>query len=350
MSLVKHLLAKAGLSERRMTWRTPAQGLEASYWNGFEQEALVLKDVSASGTYVVTDRHWLPGMTILLTLRRKGRRDQRTSSLIQLRAKSVRLGEDGVGLSFATDQIDSAQWLHLAEKAIEVAPKNDTVGVLRYAMALAFILQISPAAEGQISDLFAQGLSLQRGEKAVEAVLRAKELLAESGRPARTDVSPGLILRLLEYASNSYEHQLHDAWAGIFATVSSEGASDNLICEFTDLLSQLSMAQFLILSAAGTKAVVTGWQPGFVFSRNLSCDAEEIRKITGIKDLVLLERDLNQLSMLGLLEKTEKPLACAQLERINMAPTTLGLKLYAACSGPTELPEVSFAAEMRTVA
>jgi hypothetical protein len=350
MGIVKHLLAKAGLSERRWGVRMRAPGIEVSYWTGVEQEPVKLKDVSATGAYVITDERWLPGMSILLTLQTRGLRHRRIPAQIQLRAKSVRVCDDGVGVSFIPDHVDPAQWAHLAEKAFQIAPKEGIVGVLRCTTALAFILQISPSIESQVWALFTDHFSWERREKAIAAILRAKNLLADSGRPVRTDVPPELILGLLEYAANTDEHQMHHAWAGFLATASAEGASDDLIREFTIVLSQLSRAQFLILSAAGTKAMSTGWQPGFGFPRDLSCAAEEVRKITGIKDLVLLERELNQLLMLGLLEKTEKPLGCAQLERVNMAPTSLGLKFYAASSGPTEIPEVSIAALMQTVA
>ena len=49
MTLLRALLAKSGLVERRTNERFPAENINAFYWNGIEQKDLKIKDMSATG-------------------------------------------------------------------------------------------------------------------------------------------------------------------------------------------------------------------------------------------------------------------------------------------------------------
>ena len=89
-----------------------------------------------------------------------------------------------------------------------------------------------------------------------------------------------------------------------------------------------------------------GWQEGFVFSSPLDCPADEITAITGIRNPEAVERNVNHLHQLGLMEKTVRPLGCAQLDLVNLTPTSLGLKLYARCCGDSDLPETQQSSEL----
>src|SRR6185437_2890778 len=102
------------------------------------------------------------------------------------------------------------------------------------------------------------------------------------------------------------------------------------------ILSRIDAVQMRILNAACKLAMQVGWEKGFRFHQDMHCSAEEIKRITHIQNLMGIERDLNHLFELGLLELTDRPVLCQQVERVNMAPTFLALRLNARCKG---LPE-----------
>jgi hypothetical protein len=52
-----------------------------------------------------------------------------------------------------------------------------------------------------------------------------------------------------------------------------------------------------------------------------------------------IERDLNHLYELGLMELTVRPILCEEVERVNLTPTILALRLYAQCKGQPAPPE-----------
>jgi len=71
-------------------------GLSAYYWTGAAPKAHNVKDISATGMYVVTEDRWYPGTLILITLQDLD--DSQDS--ISIHSRSVRWGSDGVGLQF----------------------------------------------------------------------------------------------------------------------------------------------------------------------------------------------------------------------------------------------------------
>jgi hypothetical protein len=77
-----------------------ALGLAAYYWNGTAPKAHDVRDISASGLYVVTEERWYPGTLVLMTLQRSGGGDEMAERSIQVMSRAVRWGNDGVGLRF----------------------------------------------------------------------------------------------------------------------------------------------------------------------------------------------------------------------------------------------------------
>lgn len=80
--------------------REHAPGLAAYYWNGTAPKAHSVRDISASGLYVVTEERWYPGTLILMTLERTDAGEEITERSISVLSRAVRWGNDGVGLQF----------------------------------------------------------------------------------------------------------------------------------------------------------------------------------------------------------------------------------------------------------
>lgn len=342
MSIIRKFAARIGLGERRRDGRVRAGDLDVSYWTGVEKKRVKVRDVSPTGIYVLTDDHWLPGTSVLLTMQNAHRRslfEEDSRPEVRLPARAVRVGEDGVGLTFVQDHIKTSTWLKLMYKATSMVSQNDAVRVFRVTKALAFLLRISPEAEAQVLKLITEEMGSDRAQLAVEIVLKAEEMLQSQNRELRSDVAPALILRILTNGSDIEDERLQQSWAGLLAVSCSEGSTTESILSFVGLLSGLDPAPIRILTAACTKAMETGWNSGFVFPQPLTCSLEDIKKIAGARTMIGIEQDLNRLNQMGLLQQTVKANALSPIEEPNLTPTALGLQLYARCTGQTELPD-----------
>lgn len=80
--------------------RVPGSGLAAYYWNGDAPTAHGIRDISASGLYVVTEERWYPGTLVLMTLQRTDLGEEVAERSVAVNSRAVRWGPDGVGLQF----------------------------------------------------------------------------------------------------------------------------------------------------------------------------------------------------------------------------------------------------------
>ena len=80
--------------------RERAPGLAAYYWNGAATTANSVRDISATGLYVVTEERWYPGTLILMTLQNVQAGGEISERSISVLSRAVRWGNDGVGLQF----------------------------------------------------------------------------------------------------------------------------------------------------------------------------------------------------------------------------------------------------------
>jgi hypothetical protein len=80
--------------------RERAPGLAAYYWNGAAPKAHSVRDISATGLYVVTEERWYPGTLILMTLQKTHAGEELAERSISVQSRAVRWGNDGVGLQF----------------------------------------------------------------------------------------------------------------------------------------------------------------------------------------------------------------------------------------------------------
>jgi|ERR1700677_337963 hypothetical protein len=85
--------------ERRRAERRETPHLVAHYWDGAAPAAHDIKDISATGLYLMTDERWYPGTVVTMSLQKADAAETDPDRSIMVNAKVVRLGTDGVGLS-----------------------------------------------------------------------------------------------------------------------------------------------------------------------------------------------------------------------------------------------------------
>jgi hypothetical protein len=100
--------------------REQAPGLAAYYWTGGPPEAHQIKDISATGLYVVTEERWYPGTLVLMTLQNTAAGPEVAERTICVHSRAVRWGKDGVGLQFVLqDNCDDPSMAAADRKALE---------------------------------------------------------------------------------------------------------------------------------------------------------------------------------------------------------------------------------------
>lgn len=91
--------------------RESQPGLSAYYWTGAPPKAHNIKDISATGLYVVTEERWYPGTLILMTLQALTDGQDRSETALSVHSRAVRWGSDGVGLQFIPQDTPAARSL-----------------------------------------------------------------------------------------------------------------------------------------------------------------------------------------------------------------------------------------------
>lgn len=109
----KNWLERWWSPDPRKAPREPSTGLAAYYWNGAAPKAHTVRDISATGLYVVTEERWYPGTLVLMTLQRTADGEKTAERSISVLSRAVRWGNDGVGLQFVLrDENDGRKGLN----------------------------------------------------------------------------------------------------------------------------------------------------------------------------------------------------------------------------------------------
>ena len=93
--------ARSSSKDRRSAERYITPHLAAYYWNGAPASSHSVRDISSTGTYLVTEDRWHPGTLLMITLQKPvTAADTRASRSIRVQSKVIRSGTDGVGFAF----------------------------------------------------------------------------------------------------------------------------------------------------------------------------------------------------------------------------------------------------------
>lgn len=100
MHLGNRILEWLWPNERRRGKRRQVTRLAAYFWDGAEPRPHGVRDISSRGMYLLTGQRWYRNTLVRMTLVRSDRSEEESGRSIQLTARVVRSGNDGVGLEF----------------------------------------------------------------------------------------------------------------------------------------------------------------------------------------------------------------------------------------------------------
>ena len=320
-------------AERRRAERRNSPSLSAYHWKGSLPRQNSVRDISATGAFLVTQDRWEPGEIIALSLQRSGPIEKENS--FSVKAQAVRWDDNGVAISFVLPPgADLRLWQSPLKSAAEQNEPEDIVREFRVAQAISFLSRISPETRDFMTRLLHEELSNYRLENAVEITLKAEKMLGGSVQVDHLRALPRVVTRIVEGGSwSSDDKWMLQFWAGLLAASCTTTGGDETSLAFVTLLGQLKALHLRILSAACTKAtkLITG--PGAISTRPLNWKAADLIKFSGSHDLIKLDRELNYMAEIGVIAPREKSAFFQQMTDTTVAPTGLGLELYARCSG-----------------
>jgi hypothetical protein len=335
MKSLKDWFAKALTDDIQRPERRSVPGLEALHWTGDSPGQNTVKDISASGIYLLTEERWTRGTVNPIVLTCADLPESSPDAHILVQAKSVRWGEDGIGLSFVLpDYMDL--WLWRKDGTPEPV---EVLHEFRVARALAFLRGICPPATQALKLLFREGLSNIRIESAVRIALHAEELLAREPNAGKMQVSEKLVLRVVERGSWAEDDLTQQFWAGILATACAVGQTDEANLAYIEVLSELATIHSRIFEIACKRSKKRVDESGAFTALPLTLTAEELVAISEAHDLMKIDRNLLQLADLGLVEPRIKSKYFSFEEDANITPTAFGLEMYARCHGHRGAPQ-----------
>ena len=318
-------------TQGRRAERRSSPSLAAYHWKGTLPHQNSIRDISSTGAFLLTQERWEPGELVSLSLQRSGPPEKENSFSVQARA--VRWDDQGVAVSFVLPPgADLRLWQSPLKSAAEQNEPEDILREFRVAQAISFLCRISPDTRNAVSKLLHEELSNYRLENAIEIALKAEKMLGAAAEDLHA--KPHVVMRIIDAGSWSADDKwMLQFWAGLLAASCTTLGNDETSVAFVELLSQLRVLHMRILSAACTKSTKLTNGPGSIYSRPLKWNAADLMKISGSHDLIKLDRELNYMADIGVLAPREKSAFFQQMTDTTVAPTGLGLQLYARCNG-----------------
>jgi hypothetical protein len=339
MPLIRTLLTRIGLIERRSDQRMDANGLTVSCSTGSEHKKVRIGNISPTGLYLATEERWRPGTTVVLTLGEKSAFETTSRSQVKLWTRCVRVDEGGAGFAFTHSHVDRVKWLEAMSRAPSLIAESHPVQVFRMTRALAFLFHISPASESEILKHITETLTRERTERVIEIALLADDLLESQTCVSRTDLSPDLVLRILGLAVEVEDAEIRDYWARLLAAFALKDSQDALNLAQMSLLSKLNLLHLRILSAAWLRANQRSEKTGSASSDGNYCAVKDLEAIAGVGLVERIEWIDNDLHEFGLLAGTAKPALCGRVAEVDLSLTDRGREFCERCFGRPNQPE-----------
>jgi hypothetical protein len=323
---------KLSRSETKRAERRPAHGFVAHYSSGGAARQDDIKNISSTGLYLLTEERWLPGTVIPLTLQMQSPLKEISERQITVQAKTVLWGEDGVGFSFVLpDDPNARPWKFLLENAAEQSEPNGVLDLARLANAIAFLSRLSPEGAKKIAQLVDDEWTKARVANVVQILLKAESLLPADFSAESIGARPGLVVKVLQYGSWAGERWIQQLWAELLASSCIVPRKDDSNEVFAELLGKLAAGQVRILKYACVRAGALRSESAAGSTEPMICGREEMMEIAASRELLRIERDLDHLYGLGLLERRATAASTSTHYAADITPSSLGLDLYDRC-------------------
>jgi hypothetical protein len=329
---LKHTRQKLGDLQQPRAERRPAAGLSALYKSDSALTPSGVKDISATGLYLVTEKQLTTGELITLTLQEEAQPGSGSELQISIQAQVARQGDDGIGLAFVLPPgFDPKLWEVLVRNISTLTDKDQIAHVFHTLRAILFLYRLCQSGAEEVLQLTSGVLDSDRAETLARIAFLAENLLAAEPDADRMRAHPKLVARILSEGSWTADELTKQLWAGLLVSSCSVDAPNDSNGVLVDLLIQITPVQAKIFTYACERALDPPPDAESSPSTSVVLTPEEMIQITGVTDPYRNATDLAYLFNLGLIEKVFDFTSYHDVVEFDISPTTLALELYKHC-------------------
>ncbi len=337
---LKREIQMLGTSQHPHAERRPAPGLAARLGLDSASTPTGIKDISATGIYLFTEKRLPTGELITLILQEGDKPEHRSELQFSVHARVARQGEDGVGLSFVLPPgLDTDLWGVLVRNIVALTNKDQIAHMIRTLRAILFLCRLCQSNAQEAIVLLGGEFDTEHTETLFKIAFATENLLASEPDAGRLRAHPKLVVNILREGSWAPDDLTRQQWTGLLASSCSINAPDDSNQVFVNLLIHVTPAQARILSHACERALGSAPGAGNSPSASIALNSEEMIELTGMHDVTRSATDLAYLYNLGLIQKFFNFTAYLPAESFDITPTSLGLELYKHCHGSREKVE-----------
>lgn len=233
---------------------------------------------------------------------------------------------------------------------VGIRPYGEAVKILVQGVvdsAAAFLGRICLPASEEFGLLLKDKISAWRAKNAVAIVQRTEALLIETGGIGTRHAHPRLVLAAIEHGSWADESDVQDMWAGLLASSCTTTGKDQTNLLFMNTLSQITTAQARIVNYSCENATKTITKAGLIWRDTFFEKVTKLMEISGIGNIHQLDRELDYLRRLDLIEFGIEADNVVPAERLQacISPSAFALHLYVKCQGSLQSPVEYFNVE-----
>ncbi len=337
LSNLKHVLQRLGEPEQPRVERWPATGLSALYGIDSASRPAGIKDVSASGIYLLTEERFHADELVNLILRKEGEPEDSSDLQISVQARVTGQGEDGIALEFVLPPgMDPDLFGALVRDIVSLTDPDQVAVVFRTLRTVFFLCRLCESKAEEAILLLGGQLDSERTATLFKIAFAAENLLAAKPDSGRMRAHPKLVANVLREGAWAADDLTLKLWAGLLASSCSVDAPDDSNQIFVDLLVEITPTEAKIFLHGCERALSSAPGPENSASGSIVLNPQEIVQLTGIHDLTRNATDLAYLFNLGLIQNVFDFTSYRVINSFDITPTRLGLELYKHCHGHSE--------------
>jgi hypothetical protein len=210
--------------------------------------------------------------------------------------------------------------------------------------ASAFLSRICLPAAEEFGLLLKDKVSSWRATNAVNITNKAQSILEEQAQEAVVSAHPRIVYSTIENGSWAEDDFMQSLWAGLLASSCTPDGKDESNIILIGMLSQLTSSQAKVIAHICETATIYQSENGFITCDKLVMKVDDVIEITGITDIHQLDRELDHLRSLELIDGG---FSIDQNNVAQLTPHSLCLQLYARAKGFVGSPIEFYDAEKR---
>jgi hypothetical protein len=198
--------------------------------------------------------------------------------------------------------------------------------------AAAFLGRICLPAAEEFGLLLRDRVHAWRAANLARIAAKAEHKLSVTNPGTAKHAHPRLVASIVEQGSWTESDEVQELWAGLLASSCTDDGKDDSGIMFIDILGRLTVSQVQVFNHACTKTKVELSAGGWLIGSGPIVDLATLKEITALEDLHRMDRELDHLRTVGLLNEGSGGFRAMSTEA-DLTPSAIGLQMFARCNG-----------------